>query len=307
MQYSLILLKQVIIIFAIICVGIGCYKTKFITKEGGKYFSSLLLKIVSPAFIFSSYQTEFSKELLRGLLAAFLLSILSHILLIIISGLLIKKDEKYEYSIERFSLVYTNCGFMGIPLAQGVFGAEGVLYATAYVTVFNLLAWSHGIAIIKNEFSKKELLNVIKSPVIISIVAGVIFYILNIRLPEIIEKPIEYIGSMNTPLAMLVSGITIAQSNFLSLIKNKRVAFVTLLRLIVIPLIIIPLMSFIPVNRTAYMTVMLAVCSPAATMGILFSIEYDKNAVYASEIFAATTVISAVTMPLMLSYITLFN
>ena len=118
MQYSLILLKQVIIMFAIICVGIGCYKTKLIAKEGEKYFSSLLLKIVSPIFIFTSYQTDFSAELLKGLAASFSLSVISHILMIVISNILIRKNEKYEYSIERFSLVYTNCGFMGIPLAE---------------------------------------------------------------------------------------------------------------------------------------------------------------------------------------------
>ena len=293
--------------FAIICIGICCYKTKLIPKEGGKYFSSLLLKIVSPIFIFTSYQTEFSQTLLKGLFASFLLSVLSHLLMIIISNILIRKNEKNEYRIERFSSVYSNCGFMGIPLAEGVFGPEGVLYATAYVTVFNFLAWSHGLATIKDGFSKKELLNVIKSPVIISITIGVVFYILNIRLPEIIEKPLEYIGSMNTPLAMIVSGITIAQSNFIKIIKNKRVFLITFFRLILIPIIIIPLMSFIPANRIAYMTVMLSVCSPTATIGILFAIEHDKNAVYASEIFAASTVLSAVTMPIMLSYISLFS
>ena len=307
MQYSLILLKQVIIMFAIICVGIGCYKTKLIAKEGEKYFSSLLLKIVSPIFIFTSYQTDFSAELLKGLAASFSLSVISHILMIVISNILIRKNEKYEYSIERFSLVYTNCGFMGIPLAEGVFGAEGVLYATAYVTVFNFLTWSHGLSVIKGEFSKKEILNVLKSPVIISITLGVVFYILNIRLPEIIEQPLEYIGSMNTPLAMIVSGITIAQSNFLNIIKNKRIFMTVFFRLILIPLIIIPLMCFIPANKIAYMTVMLSVCAPSATIGILFAVEHDKNAVYASEIFAVSTILSAITMPLMLSYMSVFS
>ena len=101
---------------------------------------------------------------------------------------------------------------MGIPLIEGVFGTEGVLYATAYLTTFNVFVWSHGVLMMKNSFSKKEVLKILKTPAIIAVTVGIICYVTNLRFSNIITRPIEYIASMNTPLAMVVSGITIAQA-----------------------------------------------------------------------------------------------
>ena len=158
MEYSILVLKQSVIMFLIACIGIICYKTKIITKDAQKFFSTFVLKVVIPCFAFISFQVELSAELISGMLAALLLSVVSHILLILLSMIVIRKKEGTEYAIERFSLIYTNCGFMGIPLISGVFGQEGALYATIYLTVFNILVWTHGVMIMKNQFSLKELL-----------------------------------------------------------------------------------------------------------------------------------------------------
>lgn len=307
MEYAIIVSKQVLTMFILILVGVVCYKTNIITKDSAKNLSSFVLKVVNSAFIFMSFQTELSYDRLKGLIMAFVLSILAHFLLIIFAKLIIKKNPQNEYIIERFSCIYSNCGFMGIPLIEGVFGTEGVLYATAYLTTFNVFVWSHGVLMMKNSFSKKEVLKILKTPAIIAVTVGIICYVTNLRFSNIITRPIEYIGSMNTPLAMVVSGITIAQADFLKIFKNLRVFKISLLRLFVLPAIVILILSFIPTENIIFMSVMLTACCPVATIGTLFAVEYDKNAIYAAEIFSVSTILSLISLPVMILYMNIFS
>lgn len=306
MEYAVIVLKQVLAIFLIAFIGIVCYRSKLITKEGGKHLSNLALYVVTPCLLFMSFQIDINSEILAKLGMALILSVLSHIILIAFAYIVIRKKEDREYSIERFALIYTNCGYIGIPLVQGVFGTEGVLYVTVYLTLFNILIWTHGITIIKNEFSKKELLSIVTSPSIIAITLGIIFFVLRIKVPQIIATPLNYVAAMNTPLPMIVAGITIGQTNVLRVLKNARVLLITLLRLIIAPMIVIPILSLISCDKTVFMTVMLAVSCPSAAIGTMFAVKHNKNALYCSELFAITTILSAVTMPLMILYMRLF-
>ena len=307
MDYSILVLKQSVIMFLITCIGMICYKTNIITKQAQKFFSGFVLKVVIPCFIFMSFQTELSPELLKGMLFALLLSVLSHILLIVLSMIVIRKNEKTEYAIERFSLVYTNCGFMGITLISGGFGSEGALYATVYLMVFNVLVWTHGVIVIKNNFSAKELINVLTSPTMISIVLGIICLAFGIKVPEVLAKPLDYIAAMNTPLPMTIAGVMIAQNSLLGTLKDFRAIVVSALKLLIFPMIIFFVLRLIPCNDVVLMSIMLSVSCPTATIGTLFAIEHNKNAAYASRIFAITTVASSITMPLIILFMNMFS
>ena len=307
MEYSILVLKQSVIMFLIACIGIICYKTKIITKDAQKFFSTFVLKVVIPCFAFISFQVELSSELVSGMLSALLLSVVSHILLILLSMIVIRKKEGTEYAIERFSLIYTNCGFMGIPLISGVFGQEGALYATIYLTVFNILVWTHGVMIMKNQFSLKELLVVLRSPTMIAIFLGILCLVFGIRLPEVARKPLDYIASMNTPLPMTIAGVMIAQNSLLATLKDFRAMVISVLRLLILPIIVFLVLRLIPCDNIVLMSIMLSISCPTATIGTLFAIEHNKNAAYASRIFAITTVLSSVTMPLMILFMNLFN
>ena len=307
MEYSILVLKQSVIMFLIACIGIICYKTKIITKDAQKFFSTFVLKVVIPCFAFISFQVELSSELVSGMLSALLLSVVSHILLILLSMIVIRKKEGTEYAIERFSLIYTNCGFMGIPLISGVFGPEGALYATIYLTVFNILVWTHGVMIMKNQFSLKELLVVLRSPTMIAIFLGILCLVFGIKLPEVARKPLDYIASMNTPLPMTIAGVMIAQNSLLATLKDFRAMVISVLRLLILPIIVFLILRLIPCDNIVLMSIMLSISCPTATIGTLFAIEHNKNAAYASRIFAITTVLSSVTMPLMILFMNLFN
>lgn len=86
-----------------------------------------------------------------------LLSAIAFFLIWCICKWVVRKLDKDYAVVELVALMYSNCGFIGIPMAQGIFGAEGVFYMTAYVAMANFLLWSHGVIVMSGKSDIKSL------------------------------------------------------------------------------------------------------------------------------------------------------
>lgn len=219
MEAGLIIGNQIIIMFIILIIGAFCYLKGIITKDGTKQLSSFALNIINPVLIFMSYQSKYDKSLVHGLLWSFLLSAISYAVTILLTYVLIRKKTP-DLAVERVSSIYSNCAFMCIPLINGIYGSEGVLYLTAYLTFFNVLIWTHGLMTMKGERDFSSLVKALISPSVIAVVVGLICYLTNIRLPKVPATALQYIADMNTPIAMVIAGATAAQTNVLKALQN---------------------------------------------------------------------------------------
>lgn len=298
MKTGMLIGNQIIIMFIILLIGAFCYLKGIITKDGTKQLSSVALNIVNPVLIFMSYQSEYDKELVHGLLWSFLLSAISYAVTILLTYVLIRKKTP-DLAVERVSSIYSNCAFMCIPLINGIYGSEGVLYLTAYLTFFNLLIWTHGLMTMKGERDFSSLVKALLSPSVLSVFIGLIFYLTNIRLPSVPASALQYIADMNTPMAMIIAGATAAQTNVLKALQNKRLYYVSLCKLIILPAAAFFVTWLLSPPPVVLMTVTIAAACPSATMCTMFAVNLDKNPKTASEIFTVTTILSAVTLPLM--------
>lgn len=306
MEYASTIAAQVAVMFILMIIGYLCVKVKLISDEGRKQFSNIVMKLVIPALIFMAYQKEFSYELVTGLLWTFILSFVSYVITIPMTLLLIRKNEKHEYAIERFSLIFTNCAFMGVPLIEALFGSDGVLYVTAYITLFNLLTWTYGIMMIKNEISFKGLINSLKAPSIIAIVLGLVCYFTQIKIPAVFARSLQFVADMNTPLAMITAGATMAGTNMLKAIKKPRTLLLCFYRLLLMPVICALVFKLFPVSEAVYTTAVVASACPTAAILVMFAVTHNKNDIYAAELVSVTTLLSAISLPLVLVLINLF-
>ena len=295
---SLIVIKKIIEMFIILLVGALIYKVRIIDDVSTKHLSNVLLMLVSPLLIVQSYQIDFNKELLYGLLWALLASFLTFLFMIIVSEFLFHGDRNRS-SVEKIAVSYSNSGFIGIPLISGVLGDKGVFYMTAYITVFNVLLWTHGVVLMGDSKELKGAWKNFLSPAIIAVIVGIILFLFQLRLPQFIENPLEMIASMNTPLGMIVAGANLAQGNILKSLKNKHLYYLSFIKLIVYPLAGLVILCLLPLDFEVAFTVFIAVACPAGASVIMFAQRYDRDAYYASEIFVITTLLSAVTLPLL--------
>lgn len=317
MSPSQITFNQILIIFIIIIIGMICYRIKLIDDATNSKLSNILLMLVNPMVIFVAYQREFSTDLLEGLLVSLLLSTITHVVSILIAYLFIRKKKreiltidgikikKYvdnrDVEVERLSSIYSNVGFMGIPLVNGIYGTEGVFYLTAAITMFNVFLWTHGVIMMtgSSEWSFKAMLKKLMSPSIIAIGIGLICFLFQLMVPKTVKTAFDYIANINTPFAMLIAGVTIAKTDFKKLLTKFRVYFIAFLKLLLIPGILLLLYSRFHISETVFIIAVITAAAPSATTGILFSIKYEKNSVLAAEIFTVTTLLCAVTIPLM--------
>ena len=296
---------QVAVMFIIMSIGILCYKKKMISENTGAELSKFLLMIVNPCVILHAFQIEYKPELLNGLVISAILAVVSNTLGVIIATLFIRKNpERKEYIVERFAIVFSNCGFMGIPLIQAVVGDIGVFYASTYVAVFNLCTWTYGVSIMKGKMSLKDIIKVLTSAPIISIVVGIAIFIFSVKLPLVIAKPIEFISSLNTPLAMIVTGIYLARTDIKSALKNIRIFAVSALRLIVVPAVMLIVFIFIGAENEIFTSLlianMIATACPTASSTLMMSRMFERNAEYASMIITVSTLFSILTIPVIM-------
>ncbi|MCC8049933.1 MAG: AEC family transporter [Clostridiales bacterium] len=302
-----IIITQIVKMLLILFVGILCSRLNLIDDHANKGLANLLLLVVNPIVTFMAMQADYEPELVTGLLISFALAIATHLLMIPVANLLIKKEGNSDCAIERFAVIYSNCGFFGIPLVQSILGSEGVLYLTAYMTVFNVFSWTHGLGLMTQDSSEKQstsvaasaktLLKNLCTPMIFACTIGLILFALQIKLPNILSDTLNIIGNMNTPLAMIIAGVSVAQTNIFDILKNRRIYLVTFAKLLIMPAIVFVILLLVKVDSTVAYTILVASACPCAATGTAFALKYQKNYAYSSEIYAFSTLCSLVTIP----------
>ncbi len=306
MELALILAKQVLTMFTLMAVGVLFVRFGKIDMNGVPYITNILLYMVAPTLMIDSYQTAYDSVKLKGLGVAVVLSALSHAVSIFLNDhVFLRKGVQGRIGVERFAAIYSNAGYIAIPLIEASFGAEGVFYATAYLTVFNLLMWTHGVYIL-NEGKKGcvSLKKAIFNPGVLGCIIGFAFFICRITLPAPFGPAIHYAASMNTPLALFVSGTLLANINLGRVLKNARLYFVGILRIILIPAVVLGLFKIMNVSawveQGGFIAVICMISSacPTAQAAGFFASKYGADGEYGSQVMAVTTLSCIITLPL---------
>ena len=260
MELAVITANQVAVLFLLIFAGFACVKTGTVKIEAKKAFSDLPLYLIVPAMVINSYLTEFDPKVLQNLLQSFALSTVLLLLGLVITFLLTLRIGKEKNTpILRFACIISNAAYMGFPLVQALFGAEGLLYASVYVTVFNILLWTVGYAMVSGKVRPGEVLHsILTTPVLWSVLLGLTLYLCRVNVPELIRQPLQLVGNMNTPLSMIITGMLIAGSKPEKLLGNREIY-----RIILIRMLFIPLVSFLLFRLLSVQGMVQPECQPA--------------------------------------------
>lgn len=302
MELSLLLMQQICQLFIMIFFGFMLVKTKTLTTDNSKVISKVILFVVSPCAILTSFMIEFTPDKLFGLGLALLGAFLVHLIYIPLTHLLSKVFG--FVSIEKATIIYSNSGNLIIPLVGAILGKEWVLYTSGYMMVQTVLLWTHAKSLVCNEKSyelKKIFLNVN----IIAIIVGIFLFFLQIQLPSLVVTTFDKVGSMIGPLAMIVIGMLIGEIDLKEMFVEKRTYLICFMRLVVYPLIMVLLFkltglsNITPVASQIFLITILAASAPAAATITQFAQLYNKHPRYASIMNVMSVIFSIVTMPLM--------
>lgn len=308
MTISILLMKQIAQLFLMIFMGYLIVKTGLVEDTDSKVLSKIILYLVIPCVIINAFQVDYTSDTVKGLLLAFIASVITQIILLIVISALGKLFHLNE--VEIASIYYSNSGNLIVPIVTFILGKEWVLYGCVFMSVQLIFIWTHCKKIISQEASydwKKIVLNIN----MISIFIGILLFFTKIHLPEIINDSISSVGNMIGPASMIVTGMLFAVGSEADF-TNKKVYFISVLRLIVLPifaLILIKLShlaAFSADGDKIMLIVFLAIITPSASTVTQMCQVYGNDSQYASAINVVTTLFSIVTMPLLVMLFQMF-
>lgn len=303
---SLIILRQIVIMFLLMGAGYVLYRIGVMNNDGSSQCSGILTKLISPCVIINSFQREFDPELGRTLLWQFLFSILGVGVCILLAWFLFR-EKRYENAPDlRMCTVFTNNGFMAIPLVMAMFGSMGVFLSTVNIAASTILIWTWGVKTLSGKDSHISLSKIFVNPGTIAFGIGLLCFLTPFQMPSIPAEAIGLIADLNTPLAMLVLGCFLAQSDLKSCFLDKKLYFISFTRLVLMPLVLFPILLLAPVDLTAKICLMIGFSAPSAVLAAMFAQMHHTDYLYATKIVAQSTLLSAITMPLVIALFTTF-
>ena len=299
MDLAIIAAKQVVQLLLMILAGAVCCKAGVFKPQDKSILSNILLYLVVPAMVIDSYLVEFDPETFRNLLSAFGLSILALAIGLAVAVLATCRVAKKNRAILRFACGFSNAAYMGFPLIKALFGSEGLLYASAFVTVFNIALWTIGYGIVSGSASAKEIVHsIVTCPCILAVALGLVLYLGRVPVPEVLAGPIGTIGNMNTPLSMIITGATIASSDLKKLLQNKNLFLTLGLRLLVVPAAALAVFALLGVSGMVPMVVLILEACPCVTITTVFAIRFHHDEELAAGAVVFSTLCSIITLPL---------
>lgn len=284
--------------FALIFIGFFLKRIGMIGEEGKKNLTDLVINLVLPCNIIRSFLIEFDYDILVTFAGVFIVSIIIQCFCSLFGKFLYRNSSVPHQKCLQYATVCSNAGFLGNPVAEGVFGSMGLTLASIYLIPQRIVMWSAGISVFTEAPSKKALFRkVITHPCIVACIIGMILLITQIPLPGFLQAPITALSNCNTALSMMVIGTILAEVDFRTMI-DKEVIYYTLLRLVVIPLAVWPLCILLQLNQLATGVCVLLAAMPAGATTSILAAKYDGDAKFATKVVIFSTLVSLITTPI---------
>ncbi len=298
---SFLLFRQIVILFLIMLTGVVLVKTGLLKRENNKVIVVILMNFAVPCVTVNAFlKVAYSPEIRNGLLLTVVTVAAVQAMLIVIVR--ISSRPLRLGTIEQGSLEYSNSGAFMIPLITAVLGGEWVVYTATYLCVQNFFLWTHGISLI-SETPQYNLKKLVTNPNLIGTVLGLLIFLMRIPVPEILQETMDNAGNLVGPLAMISTGMIMAEADLKKVFGNLRIYFILLLKMIVLPLLVLAALKFLPLTwitphaHEIMLIIVMVVAAPSANLITQWSALYDKDADYAGAIGIATQLLCILTMP----------
>ena len=289
---------QVSVLMLMIAAGFIAAKTGIMTEAGAACCTDIALIIATPCVIIKSLMRRFDAAVMKSLLLAVALTLLVQVLMITLGTLLLRSKDLKRQRTLRFGSIFANCGFMSLPLQEVMLGADGTLYGSAYVIMFNLVVWSYGVYLISGDKRYIQPKKLFVNPGIAGLLIGLIIFVFSVPVPQVLSSTVNYLAAIYTPLPMLIIGYHLSKTNVLKAFKDFQCIIAVLLRLIVYPLVSLGVLYLFGIRGTLLVSAIISLSAPVAAVTTMFSSKFGGGDTALSvDMVSLSTVLSIITMP----------
>ena len=301
----IILLNSVILLFLFLIPGYFLKKFNLIGESFAGGISNLILYALQPAMIVRSFAYDYNPRAAVNILWSFVFSALSIGAFYLITNLFFGSCPERKRKVLRYSVVFSNAGYMGMPLVTAVCGPEAAICVSAYIISFNVYAWSIGCLIYTGDKKYISVKKILINPATVPTYIGLLIFFLPINgyIPEIVIGAMDALKEMVAPMSMILVGIKLAEVKFKGTFRDGALWLNMALRLAVMPVVaflIIKAAVLLGAKIDPVVPAVTLICAatPAASATCIFAEKFNEDSVYAGKIVSISTLISVVTMPL---------
>ncbi len=271
---------QVLELFILIALGFLCGKLGMLNDKAVKSITDIVLYIVCPCVIVKNFIRPFDQGMLSGLLLAAAAAMCIHIVSAVIAMLVFHDKKPERNRVYRFALIFSNCGYMSLPMQQAILGSDGVFFGAVYIVIFNVVMWTFGVWLSSGSGKDLSAGKILLNPCIISMAAGLVIFLTSLPVPQLIEEPVSFMANL----------------------RDGKGFICVLLRLIAIPLLTFGGMMLCGIRGTVLISCVIAASAPAAAATTMFAAKFDNDAELSVNLVTLSTLLSVITMPLIVGF-----
>lgn len=294
-------LLQMFALLIMIETGVFAAKQNMWDKHSNDYISRMIVNIFNPLLVFSSAANSVGKIPLK-LLAAVGLIAAAMFLFFILAGMLLTPlfdKDPAQRKIFQLMFVFSNLGFIGIPVVNSILGADYVVYVTAFLLVYSLVFYTYGIALMEGRFTSASLKAMINPGNLFSI-AGLLLIAVNVQLPGFLLTAATYLGNATSPLALMAVGYTLAISNPRKTFGSIKIYIFSIVKLLALPLILLPVLKILPIDPNLLPVCMVMFGMPVGNMPLMLGTEKGIDCSACTSAILISTILCVVTIPILL-------
>ena len=294
MGSTLILLQKITEMFLLMGMGYLLVRRKMLTDQGTADIGKLLTTVVIPLILINNLWVERTAEKSRILLESTGISLVILAVSVAVSMLLFRRD-----GVSAFSSAFSNAGFIGIPLVTGVLGDDAVFYISTMIVLIGALQYTIGLVMITGDKALMKPEAILRNTVILSVAVGIGLYLLGIPKPALVSSLFGTIGSVNTPLAMILLGGYLAQTSWKQIFGVASNYLVSFVRLLLIPALCVAVLRYLPIgDADLKLALMITAACPAGSLGAIFARQYGKDFEKATGQVCISTILCLIGIPL---------
>lgn len=300
--------QRMLILFAMMALGYIAGKAKVMTLQGNKALSMLVNCITNPCAVL--YSALCGEHVLSNLdiLKLIGIAVLMFTFLILTAQLVPKllRVEKAQAGKYKFMMIFSNIGYMGIPVITAVFGASATICVTIFIMVFYFFIYTYGIFLIHGDKQKGFQWKSLLTPMLICSVLGIVCYLLHIQLTGAAAEFLNTVRGVTTPCAMMIIGCALSALPVKALFTNWRLYIISLLKLLLIPAAVYLCLRNIMADKFLPSVLVVIMAMPVASNFTMLCAQYDQDQFLPATSVFVTTLLSVVTIPLLCGFVAYF-
>lgn len=279
-------------IFLLVGVGFLLKKIRIVNQESQKCITDLVINVILPCNIVKAFCMDFTEQMGRELVTVLILSIAVQAFSVVYGKIIFRKEAEGRRKCLQYGTICSNAGFLGNPVAEGIYGAYGLLLASVFLIPLRIMMWTEGISIFSGS---KDLKSALKKaaihPCILACVIGLFLMLTGMRFPTPVASAISYLGACNTALSMLVIGMILSSMD-LKTFFDKTAWVYCIHRLVIIPLFLYLLVGFLPVSSTVRELVVILTAMPAGATTSILAAKYNMEPEFGTKLVICSTLLS---------------